>query len=159
MSEELNGNYFTGSEIRCSKCKKLLAKWKEGQHGYFEIKCPRCRVLNTILEHMISQVIVTNPEGIILYINKATEIATGYFAHEAIGKKIGDLWGKQMPEAFYKELWHTIKDERKTFTGKMTNKRKTGELYDVQLVVSPILNHEEGVIFYVGIEALMSNPP
>lgn len=29
-------------EIRCKKCKKLLAKGK----GTFEIKCPRCGTLN-----------------------------------------------------------------------------------------------------------------
>jgi len=159
MSEELNKINLNAPEIRCSKCQKLLAKWKEGHHGNFEIKCPRCGVLNTILEHMISQVIVTDPEGVILYINKAAEIATGYFAHEAIGKKIGDLWGKQMPEAFYKELWDTIKGEKKTFTGTIKNRRKSGELYDVELVVSPILDHQGGVIFYIGIEVLTRNPP
>ncbi|WP_090920601.1 Com family DNA-binding transcriptional regulator [Phocoenobacter skyensis] len=32
-------------EIRCKKCRKLLAKYKKVQ--YLEIKCVRCKKINT----------------------------------------------------------------------------------------------------------------
>jgi len=88
------------NQVRCLKCDKLLANRVVREH--FEIKCPRCGTLNKIIEQMIEQMIVTDPEGKILYINSAVEKASGYSAHEAIGKRPSELWGAQMPKEFYK---------------------------------------------------------
>ena len=159
MSEGFEKNDSIEDGFRCSECHKLLAKLMPGRHGNFEIKCPRCGTLNTILEQMISQVVVTDPEGTLLYLNKAAEVAAGFSSHEAIGKKIGDLWGNQMPREFYEDMWKTLREEKKTFTGKLMNRRKSGELYEVQLVVSPILDASGDVLFYVGIEILSHGPP
>jgi len=134
------------------KCGKLLAK--NLARGHLEIKCLRCGTLNYTLEKMTQQVIITDPDGKILYINKATEDATGYSMYEAIKKKPSNLWGKQMPEKFYKKLWKTIKTDKKAYQISLTNKKKTGELYDVIMTISPIFNTSGSIIFYIGIEMI-----
>jgi signal transduction histidine kinase len=53
---------------------------------------------------------------------------------------------------FYKEFWDKIKFKKESFIGEVINKRKSGELYDAAINISPILDENENVIFFVGIE-------
>jgi PAS domain S-box-containing protein len=140
-------------KIRCLKCGKLLAKNK-GAIGA-EIKCVRCGTLNRILEGMIEQVIITDKRGIILFVNKAVEIATGYSADESIGKKPSELWGGCMPREFYADMWKKMLEKKESIKLKMTNKKKSGEPYDIELLVSPISDTTGEVIFFVGIEVVV----
>ena len=141
-------------EIRCSKCNKLLAK--NHQHvDIFEVKCSRCGTLNSIFENMQEQVIITDPEGVILYTNEVVEKMTGYSPKEIIGNK-PSLWGKQMSKEFYKEMWDVIKNKKQSIKVSLKNKNKEGKIYNVQLRISPILDAEGEVVFYVGIERLIN---
>jgi len=104
------------------------------------------------VDNASDHVIITDKEGMMLYGNKAVEKITGYKAEEAIGKKAGALWKMPMPTEFYKEFWHTIKDEKKTFIGEIQNKRKNGEIYTAAISVSPILEENGDIRFFVGLE-------
>ncbi len=138
-------------QIRCVKCDKLLAK-KIGTAYGFEIKCPRCGTLNRVLEQLSQQVVIIDPVGKIIYINKAIEDVTGYHLHEAVGKSPSELWGGQMPAEFYQDMWKTISQDKKMAHLQLTNKKKNGELYDLKLSISPVLDTSGEVIFYFGIE-------
>ena len=140
-------------EFRCMKCGKMLAKDNHGSGA--EIKCLRCGTLNRIFEGMIEQVIITNPEGVILYINNAVETVTGYNSHEVIGRRPSELWGGLMPREFYADMWKNMLGKKESVKLKMTNKKKSGELYDIELLVSPILDTEGKVMFFVGIEIVV----
>jgi PAS domain S-box-containing protein len=98
------------------------------------------------------QIVITDPEGIVLYINQATERLTGYMSDEITGKKVGTLWHFPMPKEFYQNLWKTIKTDKKTFVGELQNRRKNGEIYDAELRISPVLDKDNNVLFFVGIE-------
>lgn len=141
-------------QIRCARCNKLVAK--SFTHGHFEIKCPRCNTLNAVFEKMIRQVIITDSNGKILYINKATEKISGYNIGEAIGNKPSKLWGNQMPEKFYEKMWKVIKN-KKPFTAIITNKQKSGRLYDVEMIISPVSDTSGNNVFYIGIETATKN--
>ncbi len=99
-------------------------------------------------------VVITDEEGIILYANKALEKITGFTSEEVIGKKAGskELWGGQMNDDFYKQLWKTIKIDKKVFSGEVNNKRKNGEKYIALASISPILGQDNEVLFFVAIE-------
>jgi PAS domain S-box-containing protein len=97
-------------------------------------------------------VIITDREGVTLYMNKAAEKITGYSVAEALGKKAGTLWGLQMPKSYYEEMWRTIKTEKKTFIGELHNRRRNGEIYDAEISIAPVLNEQKEIIFFVGIE-------
>ena len=139
-------------QVRCVKCNKLLAK---NSDGHFEIKCERCGTLNKALELMIEQVVITDPEGKILFINKAFENITGFTLHESIGKKPSELWGGHMPKEFYADLWDKMKNKKGSIKVKMTNQKKSGESYELELIVSPILDTKGDILFFVGIEVVV----
>ena len=95
--------------------------------------------------------IMTDPNGLILYANKAAERMTGFSFEEMQGNTPA-LWGKQMSREFYESFWHAIKEEKKLFLGEVTNRRKNGDLYLANIRVAPILNAQGDVVFFVGIE-------
>lgn len=137
-------------ELRCLSCDKLLAK--EGKsNGRLEIKCRRCGTLNSVMEEMEEQVIVTDAEGKILYVNSSLEKITGYSIKEVIGKTPG-VWGGLMSDKFYEQMWKVIKDDKRALSTTVTNKRKDGKTYKALLKISPITNGEDEVIMFVGIE-------
>lgn len=139
---------------RCEKCNKLLGI--ERLHlPSFDIKCVRCGHENSVLKEYHRQVIITDNNGKILYVNPETEKATGYTAKEVIGKTPA-MWGNQMSREFYKDLWDKILVQKRAVVVKVTNKHKSGHSYDVIMRISPILDTKGDVEFFVGMETVMS---
>ena len=112
----------------------------------------RLRKFQLAVENTDDHVVITDPEGVVVYANKAAERITGYTNRETMNKKAGALWGKQMGVEFYRELWKTIKEKKKNFVGEIVNKRKNGELYHSLATISPVLDEKRNVQFFVGIE-------
>ncbi len=103
------------------------------------------------LDDASDHVIITDPEGVILYVNKAAEILTGYSKSEMIGNR-PSLWGKQMPKEFYEKMWRIIKTEKRDFKNEIKNRRKDGTEYDAEVKISPVLGRNNNIDFFVGIE-------
>ncbi|MFA5829524.1 MAG: PAS domain-containing protein [Candidatus Gracilibacteria bacterium] len=99
-----------------------------------------------------THLIITDPDDKILYANKGVKVVTGYDPKEMIGKSSGKLWGGNMPKKFYKDMWNTIYKDKKVFRGEVQNKRKNGELYDAEIVITPVLDSKRNVEFFVGTE-------
>jgi len=99
-------------------------------------------------------IVITDTEGIILYANQSVETITGFDNKKIIGQKAGSskLWGGLMPKAVYEKFWKTIKKERKIFTGEFNNKRANGEQYIAEAHVSPVLDSNGELKFFIGIE-------
>jgi PAS domain S-box-containing protein len=97
-------------------------------------------------------VVITDADGLVVYGNKAMEKITGYSVQESLGKKAGLLWHKPMTKEFYKKFWETIKDKKQVFRGEMLNRRKNGEFYTAEVTVSPILDENREIKFYLGME-------
>ncbi len=98
-----------------------------------------------------SHVIITDSDGVIVYANDSVTRLTGYSREEIIGKT-PRLWGQQMPADFYAKFWDIIKNKRQVFRGEVTNKRKDGELYIAEAIVSPIISQEGDLLGFVGAE-------
>lgn len=138
---------------RCKECNKLL-----GVDNFvipsFDVKCPRCGTLNEILKDLERQILITDKNGIILYINKQVEKATGYTAKEILGKR-PSLWGNQMSREFYKRMWKKISQGKKAIAVELINKKKTGELYPVAVRISPLLDEKGEIEYFMGIETVI----
>ena len=104
------------------------------------------------LDNASDQVVITDPEGIVLYANQAIETITGYKVEEAIGRKAGSLWRIPMPTIYYENMWNIIKNKKRTFVGEIQNRRKSGSLYTANISISPVLNNDGQVVYFVGIE-------
>jgi PAS domain S-box-containing protein len=107
---------------------------------------------------MDEQVVITDPQGVILYVNKEVERVTGYSPSEVIGQK-PSLWGGRMPPEFYKNMWSSIIEKKEGFLGRVTNRHKSGQLYDALLRISPVLDSLGEIKILVGFESVMPKPP
>lgn len=107
------------------------------------------------VENASDQIVITDPDGVVLYANPAIEKITGFKRQEVVGKKAGskELWGGQMDKEFYDQMWDIIKNKKQTFLGDITNKRKNGAIYTAQTSLSPVVSDENGeILYFVGIE-------
>lgn len=98
-----------------------------------------------------SHIIITDTNGKVIYANDSVTRLTGYTRDEILGNTPG-LWGKQMPESFYKTFWDTIKNKKEVFRGEVTNRRKDGTLYTAEAIVSPIISNQGDLVGFVGAE-------
>ena len=105
-----------------------------------------------MLEKIAEQVIITNPQWIIVFVNSEVEKNTGYKINEVIGKK-PSLWGGQMPQKFYENMWNVILKDKKGIVVKVINRHKSGYLYNALLQISPVLNTQGNIEFFVGFES------
>lgn len=103
------------------------------------------------MDNSHEHVIFTDPDGVVIYANAAAEKMTGYSRQEIIGQK-PSLWGNQMSREFYKQMWNTIKTEKKLFSGEIKNKRKDGHFYIAASEIFPILDKAGEIKFFVGLE-------
>lgn len=107
-------------------------------------------LLVTAIEQTGEVVIITDPEGTIQYVNPAFERVTGYLRTEAFGQNLDILKSGKQGEAFYRELWATIKN-RKMWQGRIVNKRKEGELFTGEATISPVCDDSGLVVNYVAV--------
>jgi PAS domain S-box-containing protein len=108
--------------------------------------------LMAAIEQAGEVVFITDPDGIIQYVNPVFETVTGYTYEEAVGENPSTLLksGKQ-DQAFYQDLWGTI-TAGKTWKGRIINKRKDGKLFTEDATISPVCDAAGRVVNYVGVK-------
>lgn len=97
-------------------------------------------------------IIITDPDGLVVYANRAVEKVTGYKIKEVMGLKAGEHWGGLMEESFYEKLWKKIIKDKNTFRGEIKNVRKNGREYISFATISPVLDEKNNVKYVIGIE-------
>ena len=103
---------------------------------------------STALEQTADSVLITDPEGIIQYVNNAFEVHTGYSRDEALGARPNLVRSGHHDEAFYRDLWTTIKEGR-AFRATFTNRKKDGELYYEEKTITPVHGEDGAIISFV----------
>ncbi len=98
-----------------------------------------------------NHIVITDVDGKILYANKAALNLTGYSKDEMLGQT-PRLWGGMMGRPFYERFWDQIKNKRNVYSGIFENKRKNGEKYLAQATVSPIIDENDELLGFVGVE-------
>ena len=100
------------------------------QQGYLEEKerelksaKDRLNLLNTAIEQTANSFIITDPDGVIEYVNPAFEKITGYSADEVIGQKPSILKSGIQESPFYEKLWKTICSGQ-VWQGRFCNRKK-----------------------------------
>jgi PAS domain S-box-containing protein len=93
------------------------------------------------IEQSAEQILITGINGEIQYCNPAFERVTGYSRNETLGKNPNILKSGKHDEAYYKDLW-TIISSGGIWTGRFTNRKKDGTLYEAEGTISPI--HDAG---------------
>ncbi len=103
------------------------------------------------VEQSPNSVVITDTDGIIQYINPSFTRLTGYSSKEVIGQKTSLLKSDKTPAAVYAEMWSTIK-AGKIWKSDLLNRRKNGEFYWEETLITPLFDAEGQVINYISIK-------
>lgn len=94
-------------------------------------------------------IMITDDNGIVLYVNRTFEETTGYTLVEVLGKT-PQLWkSNRHDEDFYQIMWNTILSGN-IWKGEVTNKRKDGSFYQADLIIVPIEDSKQQK-YFVGV--------
>ncbi|MCS6828908.1 MAG: response regulator [Caldilinea sp.] len=106
----------------------------------------------TALHNAANGVVITNREGLIVWVNPAFSALTGYTSDEAIGRNPKDLIRSGLhSREFYETMWNTILSG-KPWRGRLINRRKDGALYHEEQTITPVRNAEGEITHFVGIK-------
>lgn len=105
----------------------------------------------TALKAAANGVVITIPDGTIIWANPAFTTLTGYESTEVIGKRPNVLKSGRHSESFYKELWETITSGR-VWQGEIVNRRKDGSLYYEEQTITPVLGKRGEITHFIGIK-------
>jgi PAS domain S-box-containing protein len=110
----------------------------------------RIRILSLAIEQNPVCIIITDPEGLIEYVNPRFTQTTGYSSDEVIGQNPRIFNTGVRPKEEYRHMWETIVagDE---WHGSFQNFKKDGATYYVTAVISPILDEEKRITHYLGV--------
>jgi hypothetical protein len=82
---------------------------------------------------------ITDPHGLIVYVNDQFCTVTGYHRDELLGQKHNIISSGQHDRAFYQTLWNTIRQGR-IWRGEICNCTKQGLLFWVLSTIVPFIN-------------------
>lgn len=109
----------------------------------------RQRLLCTLWHMAQVAVLVTDAELRILAVNPEFERSTGYSAAEIVGASPSVLSSGQQSDGFYQTMWQALKSQG-FWEGEITNRRKSGVLYQEFLKISVLKEESTGqVLHYV----------
>ncbi|MDO6563580.1 EAL domain-containing protein [Amphritea sp. 1_MG-2023] len=108
-------------------------------------------LLSEVVEHSPTIIAITDPAGLIEYVNKSFEINTGYTRQEAIGENPRLLQSGEMSRQQYVDMWQQLTNG-KTWTGEFHNKRKDGTLYWEQASISPLINKDGKISHFIALK-------
>ena len=95
-------------------------------------------------------VFITDPRGVIQYVNPGFEKVYGYKAEEVLGNTPRIIKSGLIPTDQYKQFWGTLLDGG-TISGEIINKAKDGRLLNISGTNSPILDENGKILGFLSV--------
>ena len=111
----------------------------------------KVRQLSAAVEQSPVSVVITDTDGLMVYVNPRFCELTGYAPEALINQNTRILQSPLTPLATYTEMWQTINAGR-LWRGEFCNKKENGELYWESASISPLLDENGKVTHYIGIK-------
>lgn len=102
------------------------------------------------LEASANAMFIADRDGVIQWVNSAFTRLSGYPSDEIVGRTPRLLRSGRQGAGFYAELWKTILAGQ-VWHGRLVNKKKNGEVYDIEQTISPILGADGEVSHYFSV--------
>jgi PAS domain S-box len=160
VSSQIESQFInhSGSPIDCSVCfspytdsdgKKLcfvLAK------DITDVKKKELELLRFfyVAQNTVNPLQLTDTSGKMIYVNPAFEKASGYKSDELIGNFPSIFSSGKHSKKFWKKMWETI-NTGDIWVGEVENRKKSGEPFFTQLLISPIIDSNGAVVGHFGI--------
>jgi diguanylate cyclase (GGDEF)-like protein/PAS domain S-box-containing protein len=104
--------------------------------------------LSGVVQQTDDIVVITDPHGIVEYVNPAFEKITGYSSEEVVGNDLGAINSGLHENKFYETLWRTI-NAGKSFRDVFINRKKNGDIYYEEKTITPLKDSNEQIQNYV----------
>ena len=106
------------------------------------------QLLSRSTDQSPASIVITDPHGIIQYVNPKFIETTGYIAEEVVGRFANILKSGEHTREFYDNLWKTISYGNE-WRGEFHNRKKNGELFWESAVISSILDKNGNITHFV----------
>ncbi|HSD64834.1 MAG TPA: PAS domain S-box protein [Ignavibacteriaceae bacterium] len=108
-----------------------------------------------VAENTVNPLQITDINGRMIYVNPAFVEASGYSREELLGKRPNIFGSGKNSKKFWKRMWDTI-NTGKVWVGEIENRKKNGEPFYTQLLVSPILGTDGKIWGFFGVHRDLS---
>jgi PAS domain S-box-containing protein len=112
--------------------------------------------LSRVVEQASESIIITDPQGTMIYVNPAFERISGYSAAEAVGENPRVLKSGHQDVTFYRRMWETLA-RGEVWKGRMVNRRKDGTLYQEDATIGPVRDASGRIVNYVAVKHDVTN--
>ena len=109
------------------------------------------RKLSKAVEQSPVAICITNPDGIIEYVNPGVTKLTGFSADELMNENTRIFSSGEKTQQEYAELWQIIKSGN-IWSGEFYNKKKNGEPYWESATISPIFDTAGKITHFLSIK-------
>ncbi|MGB5866449.1 MAG: response regulator [Arcobacteraceae bacterium] len=128
--------------------------WVDYRRKEDEVKCSTA-ILAEYKDAVDERSIVSKADskGRITYVNKHFCTISGYTEDELLGKNHNIVRHPDMGSDVFKEIWHTIKELKKTWQGKVKNRKKDGSFYWVDALIRPIIDKDGEIVEFIALRS------
>ncbi len=106
------------------------------------------RKLHRAVEQTAEMIVITDPHGVMEYVNPSFESVTGYSREEVIGKRFSMLRSDQQGFGLTPNAWE-LAFSGEPFRGVVLNRKKDGEMLIVDKTVTPVRDVEGKITNFV----------
>jgi phosphoserine phosphatase RsbU/P len=104
------------------------------------------RLQSAALEAAANAIAITDSQGLVIWVNPAFTLMTGYSVAESLHRDLSFLKSDLHDPKFYLDLWGTV-TAGEVWHGEMVNRRRDGTLYPEEQTITPVTD-EMGCIKY-----------
>ncbi|HEX8979240.1 MAG TPA: EAL domain-containing protein [Parasulfuritortus sp.] len=134
--------HLDGSPLRIVGTCTDLSRHKQAEE--------QMRLAATVFDQSREVILITDPGGRIVGVNKAFTEVTGYRSDEALGNTPALLKSNRQDQAFYRDMWRVLAREG-YWHGEMWNRRKNGEIYPSWQSISAVHDDKGKLVNYLSV--------
>ncbi|MCK5539910.1 MAG: PAS domain S-box protein [Deltaproteobacteria bacterium] len=111
----------------------------------------KLELLQSAVDQATETIVITDHQANITYTNPAFTSITGYNRKEASGQNPRILQSGQTKPEVFSEMWQTLV-AKKSWRGHFLNRKKDGSLYEEEVSISPLIDHEGTITHYIAVK-------
>lgn len=112
-------------------------------------------LLHAAVQQIDETIVVTTPDGVVVYVNPAFERVTGHRRDEVIGRHVRVLTSGEHDRDFYRRLWEVLL-RGDTWRGTFVNRRKDGTKFREEATISPVRDQAGTVTHFIAVKRDLS---
>lgn len=108
-------------------------------------------ILSSVVEQSPVSVVITDKNADIVFVNKYFCEKTGYAPEDVLGKNASILLSGKHSKSYYEDIWRQL-GSGLSWDGNLLNIKKNGELFWERVIISPLRNEQNQIVYYVAVK-------